>query len=265
MKFHPIVPHLLWHEKSIPSQTPQEKMNFQQKHYKICALNSNSDGSENPLALAIFDLDNTLIRGDSDHAWGEFMVQKGLVDPKEYQRKNDYFYRQYRQGELDILAYLEFALKPLAQHSKQALDQWQQEFMQTVVADMMLPRAIACISAHRAKGDDLLIITATNRFVTEPIAHKLGITELLASEPEYLDGQYTGEVVGVPCFQEGKVTRLESWLSETGNEHTESYFYSDSHNDLPLLKQVDHPIAVDPDDRLTQEATKRGWEIISFR
>ncbi len=217
------------------------------------------------MALAIFDLDNTLLGGDSDHAWGQFLVDKGIVDRHSYQQANDYFYQQYQQGGLNIEEFLAFALQPLAAHKKSQLDQWHQQFMQEAIEPLRLPKAEDLINKHRQQGDYLLIITATNRFVTGPIAELLGVDHILATDPEYIDGEYTGKVDGVPCFQDGKVTRLKEWLVDSEHSLTDSYFYSDSHNDLPLLELVDHPIAVDPDDTLREKATQRGWPVISLR
>lgn len=217
------------------------------------------------MSLAIFDLDNTLLAGDSDHAWGQFLVDKGVVDGEAYQRTNDFFYEQYNSGELDIHAFLEFALQPLAQHPMQQLRQWHDEFMRTSIAAMRLPQADALLAQHRAQGDYLLIITATNEFVTGPIATSLGVDHILATVPAQHDGAYTGKVEGIPCFQAGKVTRLQQWLVGSGHDLQGSYFYSDSHNDLALLEQVDHPVAVDPDPALAAAAQQRGWPIMSLR
>ncbi|MFW1678091.1 HAD family hydrolase [Pontibacter sp. JAM-7] len=217
------------------------------------------------MALAIFDLDNTLLGGDSDHAWGEFLCEQGIVDTDEYRHANDHFYQCYQQGTLDINEFLEFALRPLAQLGMNQLQTLHQQFMQQKVAPMMLEKAEALLQKHRDQGDFLLIITATNRFVTGPIAAKLGIDALLATEPEQNAGGYTGKVTGTPCFQHGKVTRLHEWLDETQHSLDGSYFYSDSINDLPLLEQVTFPVAVDPDAKLQDTATSRGWPVISLR
>ena len=217
------------------------------------------------MSLAIFDLDNTLLGGDSDHAWGEFLVEQKIVDAERYQQANDHFYQCYQNGTLDILEYLEFALKPLAQHSKQQLDDWHRQFMAEKITPMRLAKADALLSKHRNAGDTLLIITATNRFVTGPIAKMLGVENILATDPE-LDGQqYTGKVSGTPCFQEGKVTRLRHWLREQQENLNGSFFYSDSHNDLPLLELVDKPVVVDPDEPLRKIAEQRDWTVISLR
>ncbi|SEQ93510.1 HAD-superfamily subfamily IB hydrolase, TIGR01490 [Amphritea atlantica] len=217
------------------------------------------------MSLAIFDLDNTLLNGDSDHAWGEFLCDKGLVDAEQYRRANDYFYQQYKAGTLDIYEFLEFALKPLSEHEPERLEELHREFMETKVAPMMLDKAATLLQKHRAQGDFLLIITATNRFVTAPIATALGVDATLATDPEQIDGRYTGKIAGTPCFQSGKVERLQTWLEQTGHSMENSYFYSDSINDKPLMELVDNPIAVDPDALLEQTAKERGWPIISLR
>ncbi|WP_299939634.1 HAD family hydrolase [uncultured Microbulbifer sp.] len=216
--------------------------------------------------LAIFDLDNTLIGGDSDHAWGEFLVQRSHVDGEHYRSTNDRFYRDYQRGELDISAYLEFALAPLSLLSREQLESLQREFMQEVVSALWLPRAQALIGEHRRKGHHIMIITATNRFVVEPIAAHLGVDTLLATEPEELEGRFTGRVVGEPCYRAGKVVRLHQWLAHNAvYTRGQKWFYSDSINDLPLLTEVEHPVAVDPDARLRTEAEARGWPVISLR
>ena len=215
--------------------------------------------------MAIFDLDNTLIAGDSDHGWGEFLVANDKVDANHYQRMNDQFYVDYEAGCLDILAYLEFSLAPLAATSMEELAALHLKFMQQIISPLRLPKAEALIEQHRQAGDRLLVITSTNRFIVEPICQALGIDELLATDPEIIDGRYTGKIVGTPTYQEGKVERLKLWLSENNETLAGSYFYSDSINDLPLLLEVDKPVAVDPDDALSAEATSRGWDIISLR
>ena len=217
------------------------------------------------MALAIFDLDNTLIAGDSDHGWGEFLVANDKVDANHYQRMNDQFYVDYEAGCLDILAYLEFSLAPLAATSMEELAALHLKFMQQIISPLRLPKAEALIEQHRQAGDRLLVITSTNRFIVEPICQALGIDELLATDPEIIDGRYTGKIVGTPTYQEGKVERLKLWLSENNETLAGSYFYSDSINDLPLLLEVEKPVAVDPDDALSAEATSRGWDIISLR
>lgn len=217
------------------------------------------------MSLAIFDLDNTLIAGDSDHSWGEFLVHKQLVDADYYRGQNDRFYRDYQAGKLDIAAYLRFSLAPLTEHSQERLDELQREFMQHWIEPLLLERAQQLLDLHREKGDQLLIITATNRFITGPIAERLGVDDMLATDPECINGRYTGEVAGTPCFREGKVTRLQEWLKERPYSLAEAHFYSDSNNDLPLLEQVGNPVAVDPDPTLKATAEQRGWPIISLR
>jgi HAD superfamily hydrolase (TIGR01490 family) len=216
------------------------------------------------MTLAIFDLDNTLLRGDSDHAWGTFLVERGLVDGEHYRHHNELYYAQYRAGTLDIMEFLAFALAPLARVERATLDAWHREFMQSKVMPMITPPARALVQQHRARGDTLLIITATNRFVTAPIAQELGIDELLATEPETEAGRFTGRVAGVPCYREGKVVRLREWLQARGASLADSWFYSDSHNDLPLLEQVAHPVAVNPDETLRTVAHERGWRILEL-
>lgn len=215
--------------------------------------------------LAIFDLDNTLLAGDSDHAWGDFLIERRVVDGKHYKATNDQFYRDYTAGRLDIRAYLEFALKVLGEHPKQRLDVWHEEFMNEVIEPMILPKAEALIAQHRKVGDYLLIITATNDFVTRPIAERLGVDALIATTAEFVDGRYTGRVAGTPCYREGKVTRLNEWLQQTGHTLERSTFYSDSHNDIPLLEAVDYAIAVDPDEELRRIARERHWRIMSLK
>lgn len=215
--------------------------------------------------LALFDLDNTLLAGDSDHAWGDFLIERGVVDGSHYKAINDRFYEDYVAGRLDIRAYLEFSLKVLSEHPKEQLDAWHRDFMRDVVEPMILAKGEALIAKHRAAGDHLLIITATNDFVTAPIARRLGVRDLLATTAEFSGERYTGRLSGTPCYREGKVTRLDAWLRDTGHTLAGSVFYSDSHNDIPLLAKVDRAVAVDPDDKLRAEAQWRGWEVVSLR
>lgn len=217
------------------------------------------------MALAIFDLDNTLIKGDSDHAWGEFLVSNNLVDDAHFRSMNDTFYTQYLEGTLDIFEYLEFSLKVLTQHSLESMLEWREKFYEQVFQTMMLPKANKLLEEHKAKGDYLLIITATNLFVTEPAKELLKVDDIIAPIPELINNQYTGKVSGTPSFQEGKVTRLKEWLENNQHSLEGSYFYSDSHNDLPLLRLVDTPIVVDGDDKLLAEAQANSWQAISLR
>jgi len=214
------------------------------------------------MTLAIFDLDNTLIDGDSDHAWGEFIVENGLVDSASYRQKNDWFYRQYQEGNLDIDAYLKFSLEHLAGRSESDLAELRQQFIRERIEPMRLPAANILLNNHRANGDYLLIITSTNLFITEPIAELLGVDEILATIPEQIDGVYTGKVDGAPCFREGKISHLKRWLRPRDYSLADSYFYSDSINDLALLEYVGHPVAVDPDEQLAETAKSRGWPVI---
>jgi HAD superfamily hydrolase (TIGR01490 family) len=217
------------------------------------------------MTLAIFDLDYTLLGGDSDYLWGAYLVAEGLVDGDYYQRENQRFYEEYRQGTLDIFQFLNFALRPLAENPLSSLLALRERFMEEKIEPIILPAARTLIKQHRQQGHQLLIITATNRFITEPIAAALGVEHLLATDPEMIDGRYTGKVASTPTFREGKVIRLREWLKEKGANLSGSWFYSDSHNDLPLLEMVSHPVAVDPDDTLRQHAEMKGWPVISLR
>lgn len=217
------------------------------------------------MTLAIFDLDNTLLRGDSDHAWGEFIADLGVVNAAEYRAKNDAFYDDYCRGELDIFAYQRFVLSPLAGYPMDELSRWHAQFMREKIEPMILPKAEALVDDHRSRGHTLMIITATNAFITAPIARRLGIELLIATNPAVQDNMYTGDIAGTPCYREGKVERLSAWLRDNHVSLEDSYFYSDSHNDLPLLQQVAHPVAVDPDATLRQHAEAKQWPIISLR
>lgn len=217
------------------------------------------------MSLAIFDLDNTLLGGDSDYLWGQFLVEQGLVDGEHYACENQQFYQAYEAGTLDIYAYQAFMLRPLAGRPQAELQAWRERFMAEKIQPILLPKAKELLNQHRAAGDTLLIITATNRFITAPIAERLGVSHLLATEPEMVNDRYTGRTVGIPCFQQGKVERLNAWLANNRADLTDSWFYSDSHNDLPLLNQVTHPVAVDPDPTLARHAQQQGWPIISLR
>ena len=217
------------------------------------------------MALAIFDLDNTLIAGDSDHSWGEFLVDQNIVDPQLYKKMNDKFYADYESGCLDIFAYLEFSVEPLTKFSLQELDKLHQQFMRDIIEPMKLDQAETLINHHRQAGDRVLVITSTNRFIVEPICKSLGINEIIATDLQIIDGKYTGKVDGTPTFKEGKVERFNQWLKEQNTNNEGSYFYSDSINDMPMLLEVAYPIAVDPDPALRKEAESRHWEIISLR
>ncbi|MEE9358628.1 HAD family hydrolase [Candidatus Vondammii sp. HM_W22] len=217
------------------------------------------------MALAIFDLDNTLLAGDSDYLWGVFLAEKGVVDGNYYERENERFYQEYKEGRLDIFEFLRFSLKPLQENSLKKLENLRKEFLKKRIEPIMLPAAIALVEKHRQAGDVLMIITATNAFVTTPIAQAFGIDHLIATDPEVVDGGYTGEVAGIPSFQEGKTERLKQWMERENQTLEGSSFYSDSHNDIPLLEQVDNPVAVDPDEALIKAAKQKAWSIISLR
>tara|TARA_R110000751_G_scaffold231562_1_gene332841 strand:- start:223 stop:879 length:657 start_codon:yes stop_codon:yes gene_type:complete len=217
------------------------------------------------VSLAIFDLDNTLLSIDSDHAWGEFLLEQGAVDPVAYREANERFMADYNAGTLDMAAFLEMALKPLADNTPEQLAAWHQQFMASKIEPSILPKAEELLARHRTKGDTLLIITATNRFITAPIAERLGVDHLIAVNPEVEQGRYTGRVSGTLSYREGKVTRLEQWLKDQDLSMEGAWFYSDSHNDLPLLEIVEHPVAVDPDDTLRKVAEERQWRIMSLR
>jgi HAD superfamily hydrolase (TIGR01490 family) len=226
------------------------------------------------MTLAIFDLDNTLLRGDSDHSFGDFLISKGLVDAVQHKARNDYFYQQYKNGGLDMVAYTEFVVSALKGMSRAQREALHRDYMRDFIEPMMLPAAEALLETHRQRGDYCLIITATNRFITEPIAGRLRVDALIATDLELVDDEFTGRIVGIPSFQAGKVQRLTQWLDTYNAELApglaalsmqDSVFYSDSFNDLPLLECATRAVAVDPDDTLRGIAESRGWEIISLR
>lgn len=217
------------------------------------------------MALALFDLDNTLISGDSDHLWGEFLCEIGAVDRIKYGRENDRFFEDYQNGNLDIIAYNEFCLEPLTRHPIAQLHQWRDQFLEEIISPIILAPGQKQIEYHRQLGDDIVIITATNEFITKPISQLMNVTHLIATTPEVKKGEYTGKLSGTPCFKEGKVVRLNDWIDDHKLDFKKSTFYSDSHNDLPLLLMVDTAVAVDPDERLLQFANKKNWSVMSFR
>jgi HAD superfamily hydrolase (TIGR01490 family) len=217
------------------------------------------------MPLSIFDLDNTLIINDSDFLWGQYLVEHNIVDPVKYEEKNRQFYEDYEQGLLDIDSYLRFSLEPLTQFPLDQLYQWRSHYVETVISTLIAPGTPALLQKHREQGDTLIIISATNLFITKPIADLLGIEHVLSTEPEMVNGQYTGNYIGTPTFQLGKVTALQSWMEQHNESLAGSSFYSDSHNDLPLLEQVEFPVAVNPDDRLAQTAQQRNWPILDLR
>ena len=217
------------------------------------------------MKLALFDLDNTLLEGDSDYAWAQFLVEEGVLHREEYETRNEWFYERYKDGTLDIGEFLRFQLAPIAGRERAQLDAWHRDFMQRKVRPMILPGATELIASHA--GALTAIVTATNRFITAPIAAELGVPHLLATDIEEKDGFFTGRARGTPTFREGKIRRVEEWLADRGRKLAdyESWFYSDSLNDLPLLELVTHPVAVDPDATLRAHAAQRGWPVISLR
>ena len=220
------------------------------------------------MRLTLFDLDNTLLAGDSDYEWGQFLVDRGVLDREEYEAQNRAYYDQYAAGTLDIHEYLGFALRPLAEHGADDLKRWHDEFMHARVLPMITPRARALVLGHLEAEDLCAIVTATNSFVTAPIAREFGVPHLVATEPESKEGRFTGRVAGTPCFREGKIKRVHEWLAALGHrlgDFAESAFYSDSHNDLPLMGKVTTPVAVDPDHKLFRHSSEMGWKIITLR
>lgn len=215
--------------------------------------------------LVLFDLDNTLLAGDSDFEWAQFLIEEGVLDREVYEARNQAFYDQYKAGTLDIHEFLDFQLKPLSRHPRTVLDRWHAAFMARKIVPIIRDSARRLVERH---SDGLrVVITATNSFVTRPIAREFGIENLIATEPEARDGEFTGGVVGTPCFRDGKVERLAAWLAERGRtlaSFQESWFYSDSLNDLPLLSRVTHPVAVDPDETLRAHASAHGWPIVTL-
>ena len=219
------------------------------------------------LELALFDLDNTLLSGDSDYEWAQFLIEEGVLDRDRYEAQNQRFYDQYKAGTLDIFAFLDFQLAPLARYPRERLDRWHEAFMERKIRPIIRDKGRSLLRQHQDQGSLCAIITSTNAFVTGPIARELGIAHLLATEIEEIEGRFTGRARGTPCFRDGKIERLNQWLLEQGTSvksFTTSWFYSDSRNDLPLLEHVTRPVAVDPDDVLRRTALERGWEVISL-
>lgn len=220
------------------------------------------------MTLTLFDLDNTLLAGDSDYEWGQFLIDRGVVAREVYEAQNARFFEQYKAGTLDIHEYLGFALGPLAAHTPGDLERWREAFVRERIQPMILPRARDLVAGHLGAGELCAVVTATNSFVTAPIVREFGVPHLVATEPESEAGRFTGRVAGTPCFREGKLQRVDEWLAGLGLRFTQfedSRFYSDSHNDLPLLERVHHPVTVDPDPQLGAEARRRGWPVISLR
>ena len=215
--------------------------------------------------LALFDLDNTLLSGDSDFEWAQFLAEKGVLDREVYEARNNAFYEQYKDGSLDIHQFLDFQLKPLARYPRRQLDEWHRSYMQAKIMPMMRETARALVARHAT--DLCAVVTATNSFVTAPIAREFGIEHLVATEPAQDGGEFTGGVAGLPCFRDGKIVRVEAWLAARGQRidaFERSFFYSDSLNDLPLLARVSDPVAVDPDATLRAHALAHGWPVMSL-
>lgn len=218
--------------------------------------------------LALFDLDNTILAGDSDYNWSRFLIQEGYLDGAIHAEKNEKFYADYKAGTLDIYAFVEFQFKPLARNPRTVLNQLLKKYVEEVIKPMITEKARALVKRHQEEGDLIIVITATNSFITKPIAELFGIENLIGTDPEEKEGEFTGKVSGLPSFKEGKVTRLEAWLKGKNlslASFEKSYFYSDSHNDLPLMQKVTHPVAVDSDDVLSEYAKSMGWPQISLR
>jgi HAD superfamily hydrolase (TIGR01490 family) len=218
--------------------------------------------------LTLFDLDNTLLNGDSDFEWSQFLIRIGVLDRELFEAKNLDFYEHYKAGTLDIQEFLDFQLKPLSRHARKTLDEWHRRFMREQALGMISEAARDLVNLHRKAGDVCAIITATNSFVTAPIAREFGVEHLIATEPEQKNGEFTGRVAGVPSFREGKIARLEEWMKLQGwdwGSFAETTFYSDSLNDLPLLAKVKHPVAVNPDETLLKHAELHGWKVMSLR
>ncbi len=218
--------------------------------------------------LALFDLDNTLLAGDSDFEWAQFLISKGVVDREVQEARNIQFYEQYKAGTLDIHEFLNFQLAPLTRHSRSELDAWHGEYMTRHIHPIIGSAARQLVQAHLTAGDLCAVVTATNSFVTGPIARELGIPHLIATVPAAENGCFTGAPRGTPSFREGKIARTEAWLESLGlwwGSFEQSWFYSDSHNDLPLMNKVTTPVAVDPDDTLRRQADEMGWKIITLR
>ncbi len=226
-------------------------------------------GSRHPSQrLTLLDLDNTLIAGDSDYGWAQFLIAAGVLDAELYERRNAGFFADYKAGTLDIHAFLAFQLRPLAENDRATLVAWRTRFVAEKIVPMLLPEAKAVVDRRLAAGDLVAVVTATNSFVTRPIADLYGISHLVATEPEAIDGRFTGRTIGEPCFREGKLRRVQDWLAAMDRDlgdFNESWFYSDSHNDLPLLSAVTHPVAVDPDPVLMEIARARGWPVMTWR
>ena len=220
------------------------------------------------MKLVLFDLDNTLLSDDSDFQWAQFLITKGVLDREVYEARNQGFYDQYKAGTLDIFEFLDFQLAPLSRHAREVLDAWHREYMATVIRPVITQKARDLVNKHLAEDSIVAIVTATNVFVTGPIAREFNIPHLIGTVPAQEGGRFTGQPRGTPAFQKGKIERVDAWLESMGlwwGAFESTHFYSDSRNDLPLLELVSHPVAVDPDDTLRAHAEDKGWPIISLR
>lgn len=220
------------------------------------------------MELVLFDLDNTLLAGDSDFEWAQFLIHKGVLDREVQEARNKDFYEQYKAGTLDIFEFLDFQLAPLARHPRSELDAWHREFMTRSIVPMIGEPARTLVRQHLDRGALVAVVTATNSFVTGPIVREFGIEHLVATIPAQEQGQFTGKPRGMPAFKAGKIERVEAWLESLGlylGSFERSWFYSDSHNDLPLMGRVSNPVAVDPDETLLAHAEKSDWPVISLR
>ncbi|MDA9085486.1 HAD-IB family hydrolase [Methylophilaceae bacterium] len=215
--------------------------------------------------LAIFDLDNTLLKGDSDYNWALFLIKKGLLDKKAFEKKNEQFFQDYQEGNLDVHEYCGFQFGVLKNNDRELMENLRDQYIDEIILPMIPSAAHKLVQSHKDKGDRLLIITATNSFITKPIGKLFGIPDLIGTDPEEIDGKFSGKIAGTPSFQEGKIKRLEEWLDLQGltlKSFEKTYFYSDSRNDIPLLERVTHPVAANPDEVLIKKATLHAWPII---
>ena len=218
--------------------------------------------------LAIFDLDNTLLDGDSDYNWGIYLVKKGYLDEEEYKVKNQKFFEEYQHGNLDIFAFAEFQFQFLKNNTRKFLNDVRSDYIDEIIKPMVLKKAVDLVSQHKEAGDSLLIITATNSFITKPIGELFGIENLIGTDPEEHLGEFTGKVKGIPSFKEGKVTRLFDWLDARDFKLTDfekTFFYSDSHNDLALLEVVTNPVVVNGDKILLEKAQEKNWPTLNLK
>ncbi|MEO8303241.1 MAG: HAD family hydrolase [Betaproteobacteria bacterium] len=218
--------------------------------------------------IALFDLDYTLLGGDATYEWIHFLIRIGVLDRETFEGELERYYDQYAEGTLDIREFLHFDFRPLKSHPRAQLEKWREQYLAEAVAPMILPKSVELVASHAARGHETMVITAANSFISTPIARRFGASHILASDPETRNGEFTGEIEGIPCFHEGKVIRLDAWLKSRGqtlSDFGESYFYGDSQSDVPLMEKVTNPVVVAPDDALAELARTRNWPIISLR